>query len=240
MMNDFCLASEREKNLFKMQYCKNQQSRLSIPKHFRVEVDAYEDLAPGQTVYSWIGGGKKIRDAVITFKVRDMQRMLLYYPVFPSGMGRELLKGWDMPLPSKWSVYDEPYRSSLRQGAWRVTAEPFVDRQNRQMRHLLIYARLFVVMQHACSYPMPYGFKEIYRQLVAYPEEGVDVSVIILVNNVISQYLALNDNILNCKHLQDFITYLKNRYPRLHFIDSDFSLLRVLMHIEAPNVRCYF
>jgi len=228
-MNDYIMASGKEVNLFITKFCKNQQLRLNIPRYFRVEVEAYEDLAPGQTVYSWMYGGRKLHNTAITLKVRDMTNLKLYYPVFSVPTGKTLLKNWQLSLPPKFSVF--AYKQKTR------TAAP--NKINQEMRNLLAYARLFVSMQKICSCPMPYGFKEVFLQLYACPKESIDSSVIALINNVISQYLA-NSHVVECNHLQEFIIYLQQRYQQINFIDSDFSLLRQLLAADEPQAKCYF
>lgn len=228
-MNDYIMAFGKEVNLFITKFCKNQQLRLNIPRYFRVEVEAYEDLAPGQTVYSWMYGGRKLRDTAITFKVRDMTNLKLYYPIFSVATGKALLKNWQLSLPPKFSVF--AHKPKPR------TVAP--DKINQEMRNLLAYARLFVSIQKIYSCPMPYGFKEVFLQLYACPQESIDSSVVVLINNVISQYLA-NSHVIECRHLQEFIIYLQQRYQRLNFIDNDFSSLRQLLAAEDPQIKCYF
>lgn len=229
MMNDFTVASPKEINMFMQQYCRNTKSRLSIIKYFAVEPEIYEVLAPGQQVYSWINGGKLIKDTVIAFQIKDLHNLKIYYPVFPESMGRQLLKAWRMPLPPKWSVYVDDNEKLFTEA---------VDPLNQEMRRLLLYGRLFISLQKRGFCPMPYSFKEIYFQLNQFYNASVDVSVVRMVNAVLREYLHMKGGFVNCNNLQDFIVYLHNKYTLLSFVNADFSGLRQLLTQE--NEECYF
>ncbi len=220
MIRDFTIASVRENNLFMQKYCRNEKARLSITKYFKVDVEGYEDLAPGQQIYGWLSGGKLIGDTVISFKVKDLREMKLYYPVFPEVVGKRLLITWDLPQPPKWSVYVENNK-------WAYGSE--VNRLNKEMRSLLIYSRLFISLQQRVFSPMPYSFKEVYYQLNQFPNAAVDSSVVNMVNRVVSHTLKIQMNVLSYANLQDFIVYFQNRYKFLSLLDGDFSGLRKLL-----------
>ena len=230
MMNEYIIAYGRPVVIFMSKFCRNSATRYSIPSYYRVSVDVYEEYAPGQRVFAWYKNGVLIGGAGMMFRVEDRYNKLLYYPIFPVPMAKELLKQWHMSIPPKWSVY----------GAANQAKGQSVDPINQQMRNLLAYARLFVSMQQRFSTPMPYGFKEAYEQLHAYPDQAVDGSVVALINRVLSQYLCMESTVTNCKYLLEFITYLHNRYQMLEFVDSDFSMLRQLLQEEEPGMKCYF
>lgn len=229
MMNDFTMASVKEINLFMQRYCRNEGTRLQIGKYFKVDVEVYEDLAPGQQVYSWINGGKLIGGTVIAFQVKDIQNLNLYYPVFPEAIGKQLLKAWGMPLPHKWSIYADDNK-------WLYTET--ADELNQEMRRLLLYGRLFISLQQRGFCPMPYSFKEIYLQLSKFSNDSVDVSVVRMVNAVLREYLHMKGRFMNCNNLQDFIVYLHNKYTLLSFVNADFSGLRQLL--AQADEYCYF
>lgn len=229
MMNDFTVASAKEINLFMQRHCKNEKARLRIARYFKVEVEAYEVLAPGQQVYSWINGGKLIGNAVIAFRVKDMREMRLYYPVFPETIGKKLLKAWRLQVPPKWSIYAADNR-------WLHYGEE--DRLNQELCRLLIYGRLFIGLQRQVYCPLPYSFKELYLQLHEFSDATVDISVVRMVNNVLREYLHKDSLFMNCSNLQDFIAYLHNSYTLLQFIDADFSGLRQLL--KQDEIECYF
>ena len=226
--NYYSVATEREVNRFMQRYCKNESSRLRISKWFLVDAEVYEDLAPGQKVYSWICGGKLIGESIMTLKVKDFAHMKIYYPIFPADMGSKLLRSWKIAMPPKWSVFADSYRHEN------------VEAINLEMRHLLVYARLFISMQRKSSCAMPYGFKEIYLQLHTFPDHTVDASVIMLVNNILGQYLHLDGNCINWENLQEFITYLHSKYTMLKFVDADFSGLRQIYQQQDTEEPCYF
>ncbi|MDO4920231.1 MAG: hypothetical protein Q4E64_00140 [Phascolarctobacterium sp.] len=207
MMNDFTVASTKETNLFMQQYCRSEKSRLSIIKHFAVETEVYEVLAPGQQVYSWINGGKLIGDTVIAFLVKDLYNLKIYYPVFPESIGKQLLKAWGMPLPPKWSIYAYDNKQLYMEKA---------DEFNQEMRRLLLYGRLFISLQQRGFCPMPYSFKEIYLQLNKFSNDSVDVSVVRMVNAVLREYLHVKGRFMNCNNLQDFIAYLHKNILYCH------------------------
>lgn len=230
MMNDFTMASAREINLFMRQYCRNEQTRLRIAKKFRVDTEVYEVLAPGQKVYSWINGGKLINGAVVAFQIKDMEGLKLYYPVFPEVIGKQLLKAWRLPAPPKWSIYQAD-------SAWLYDTD--ADGLNKEMRKLLIYGRLFISMQQQVFCPLPYSFKEIYNQLSESSDISIDASVIKMVNNVLREYMRLGKTFTNCRNLQDFIIYMRNKYTLLPLLDADFSGLRQLL-AQAGETECYF
>lgn len=229
MMNDFTIASVKETNLFMQQYCRNEEARLQIAKYFKADVEVYEALAPGQQVYSWLNGGKLINGTVIAFQVKDLDKLKLYYPVFPEAIGKQLLKAWRKPLPPKWSIYADDNKR-LHTGA--------ADELNKEMRRLLLYGRLFISLQRRGFCPMPYSFKEIYIQLSEFSNASVDASVVRMVNAVLREYLHMEGRFMNCSNLQDFIAYLHNKYTLLPFVSADFSGLRQILAQE--NEQCYF
>ena len=220
MDDNFTIASARETNLFMHKYCVNEKARLSIAKYFTVDVEGYEDLAPGQQIYSWLNGGKLIGGTVIACKVKDLHEMKLYYPVFPELVGKRLLKTWKLPLPPKWSVY-------VDENKWFY--ESNVSQLNREMRSLLIYSRLLMSLQKRVFSPMPYSFKEVYFQLNEFPDAIVDRSIINMVNQVMSDLLTIEKSFMGYANLQDFIGYFHNKYKLLALLDADFSSLRQLL-----------
>lgn len=230
MMNEYIIAYGIPVIIFMNQFSRNTQTRCRIPEYYKVAVYAYEDYAPGQLVFAWYKNGMLMGDSGVMFEVVDSDKKLVYYPIFPLQIAIPLLKKWHMELPPKWSVYT----SAMEKKA------PAVNPINQQMRNLLAYARLFVSMQQRFSTPMPLGFKDVFEQLHDYPEQAIDGTVVSLINKVISQYLYMNTTVSNCRNLQEFITYLHNKYKMLDFIDSDFSQLRRLLQEEEPGMQCFF
>ena len=220
----------REINLFMQHYCANAQTRRSIIDHFDVSVHLYEIYAPGQRVFGWANMGKLISEDGIMFRVENRRTGLILYPVFRSEMAKDMLKHWQWPMPRKWSVFAPPKN---------VPYEPMAP-INKEYLHLLAYARLFVSLQNRLLEPLPYAFWETFNQIQSFPLEIFDGKSIATINRVIRQYLVMNTTFMNCSNLQEFITYLRNRYTLLDFVDSDFSLLRALLAKEDPGMPCFF
>lgn len=216
--------------LFMQQYCANRRTRYSIIDHFDVDVHLYEIWLPGQKVYGWANMGKLISEEGIMFRVENRTTGLVLYPVFNTDMAKDMLKHWQWPMPHKWSIYAPPKN--------RVY-EP-ISPLNQEFLNLLAYARLFVSIQSRLLEPLPYAFEETFNQLHSYPLERIHGQAIKKINQVIRQYLMLNTSVINCKHLQEFIAYLHNRYTMLNFVESDFPLLRELLADEAPEMPCFF
>ena len=229
-MKDNFLDYVKEINLFMQRFCANAQARYDIIKYYDVFVHVYEEYAPGQKVYGWANMGKLIGDAGVTFKVKNKRNGHIMYPVFKPVMAKDMLKHWHWPMPPKLSVFapakNTPYTP--------------VDPVNQEMRNLLAYARLFISLQQRYSVPLPYAFEETFHQLHDFPEETIDGAVVVLINRVIRYHLNVEGTFMNCKHLQEFITYLRNKFSMLEFVDSDFTLLRRLLAKEAPNMQCFF
>lgn len=228
-------APVRERVLFMEHFCNSSVTRLNLPKMFDVEIDSYEDLAPGQWLYGWLCKGRQLHDTVMTFKVIDKRNGFYYYPVFPREVAKTLLRAWKWPVPPRWSIYAD-------YAEYRKRYCPPAEKKNQQLRNLLAFARLFVTMQHYHhSYTaMPYGFREIFNYLYTFPESSVDVSVVRLINKVLGECLREEGAFLNCDNLQIFISYLRNRYSKLNFIESDFAELRELLWLDNAEAKCYF
>ena len=222
----------REINLFMRYFCANDEARLSIIQYYDVFPHAYDVYAPGQKVYGWANMGKLIGDEGIMLVVRNKRNGLPLYPVFKPAMAMDLLKRWQLPVPLKWSVFkdDQP---KLKSGS-------VIHPVNQELRNLLTYTRLFVSMQYRMQIPRSFGFEESYELLHRFPEQGVDGAIIELINRVIREHLVHEGVFVNCRHLQEFITYLHNKYTMLNFVDRDFPLLRKLLAKENPHMRCFF
>lgn len=217
-------------NQFMQHYCANTQTRRSIIDHFDVTVHVYEVYAPGQKVYGWANMGKLISDDGIMFRVENRRTGLVLYPVFRPDMAKDMIRYWQLPMPHKWSVYAPPKNQVYQP----------ISPLNQEFLNMLAYARLFVSLQSRLLEPLPYAFEETFNQLHSFPQEVFDGQAIVRINKVIRQYLLMNTTVINCKHLQEFIAYLHNRYPMLNFVNSDFQLLRELLAHEAPGMPCFF
>lgn len=45
---------------FKKQYCISHEKRISIIKHFSVEIESYEELLPGKVMKSYATGNREM------------------------------------------------------------------------------------------------------------------------------------------------------------------------------------
>lgn len=231
MMNNI-IDYNKEVNLFMRLLCASTKARYSIIEHYLIWPHIHDVYAPGQLVYGWANMGKLIGDEGIMFIARNRLTGRTLYPVFKPAMALDMLKHWRMPKPLKWSVYQEDNLS----GKDAAKVHPI----NQEMRNLLSYARLFVSMQYRMQEPLSYGFGEAFQQMHQFPDQEISGSVVELINRVIGYHLHAEGNFINCTNLQEFITYLHNRYTLLKFVDGDFPLLRKQLAKEAPGTKCFF
>ena len=61
-------ANEYEIAIFKKEYCKNGEARISIGKDFEVDVESFEELLPGKIVSSYATGNRDIENSFIMFR----------------------------------------------------------------------------------------------------------------------------------------------------------------------------
>lgn len=100
-------ANEYEIAIFKKEYCKNGEARISIGKDFEVDVESFEELLPGKIVSSYATGNRDIENSFIMFRVCDVIKDIQYFPVFSETVGRKMLKSWNKPVPKKRSIFIE-------------------------------------------------------------------------------------------------------------------------------------
>lgn len=229
------ICTSKEFFLFQQRYCRNERTRLSIIKNFKVEVEVFEELPPGYGVYGATGTQWLLKDSVIMLKLTDMTEGVCYYPVFSEAMGKKLLKAWGIPLPPKMSAFVE-------WGHGQRVENKEVHYINARMRSLMAFTRLFMLPQERVHEPLVYGFKAVHEQLHDFPKENVSANVIKFVNDIIRAYQAdaIRNRYTNCRNLQDFIEYIKHKYTLLEFKDSDFSALRAKLLEEYPDEEIYF
>lgn len=222
----------KEVNLFMRLNCATAEARYNIPLFYDICPHVHDAYAPGQKVYGWANMGKLIGDEGVMFVARNKRNGRILYPVFKPAMALDMLKHWQQPMPLKWSVFAHDQAEAAK----GVKVHPV----NQEMRNLLAYARLFVSMQHRLMVPLSYGFEETFEQINRYPELSIDAAAVALINKVIRGHLICEGVFVNCKHLQEFIAYLHNKYTMLKFIKGDFPLLRKLLAKEEPNMKCFF
>ena len=100
-------ANEYEIAIFKKEYCKNGEARISIGKDFEVDVESFEELLPGKIVSSYATGNRDIENSFIMFRVCNVIKDIQYFPVFSETVGRKMLKSWNKPVPKKRSIFIE-------------------------------------------------------------------------------------------------------------------------------------
>lgn len=224
------LATTRENLLFLGQYCTTPEDRARIIKKFRVDVEAYEELPPWHGVYNATGSDILLKDSIIMLKISDLTNRIKYYPIFSEKLGSKLLAKWGYTLPPKITAFADGEN------------EKNLHCENASLRHLLAFARLFMLSQNHLHIPMTYAFNNLYMQLYAYPRSGVCPETVKLVNGLLGDFIKNNKDRYyeNFDNLQDFINYILNRYKLLVFKDSDFSSLRTKFIEAYPNDKLYF
>lgn len=222
----------KEINLFMRIFCASAEARYRIPDFYDINAHVHDVYAPGHKVYGWANMGELISDEGIMFVARNKRNGRYLYPVFKPAMAMDMLKHWEQPMPLKWSVYADDYKKTQKSSK--------VHPVNQEMRNLLVYARCFISLQHRMMVPLPYAFEETYEQINRFPEESIDAAAVVLINREIQYSLALEGTFNNCKHLQEYIAYLRNRYTLLEFVNGDFPLLRRMLAKEAPGKKCFF
>lgn len=235
-------ANEAQINWFRHQYCKSGDKRLKMNEDFEVKVLSYEELLPGNIVRSYASGNKEICGAFIVFEVSDLEREIIYYPVFSESVGRELIRAWDMKLPSKMTVFIDDGNGGG--GGHRDTGERDEQKKkdNRKMLLLILLARSMMILHVKEPEPMRDPFKRIYNKLLEHKKYNVFESDIKIVNSAIQSFLKKpinldNENFVN---LQDYIRYLQNQYPNRKLRKFDFDVLRNKMKEAYPDENIVF
>ncbi len=224
-------ASTQEIIAFQKNFCESFSTAAGMNNKFHVQLESYEELPPWCFVYNANGSDHFLKDDIIMFKVCDLERRIVYYPVFPEKMGVKLLSCWDMALPPKLTAFEQ-----------EVQEDGSVHRANKSLRNLIAFARLFMLSQSRWHKPMAYSFNNIISQLYLVPEADVAPETIRLINDVIGKYIMDNsqEHYIKCNNLQDFIDYIKNKYSLVTFKSDDFSLLRKILHNRYPQEKIYF
>lgn len=158
--------------------CESWAHALALNTKYHVSVEAYEELPPWSLVHNANGSDHFLKDNIIMLKVCDLEKRLVYYPVFPEKMGLRLLEAWEMPVPPKLTAFEQDNE-----------ADENVHPANRSLRNLIAFARLFMLTQSRWHKPMAYSFNNIISQLYLVPDTGVSPETIQLINNVIGEYI---------------------------------------------------
>lgn len=220
--------------MFQHNYCSSEAAIAKIIKNFKVEVEAYEELPPWHCVYNANGSDVLLKDTIIMLKVSDLENRVVYYPTFSEALGKKVLADWHIALPPKITVFADPDVSSELDAA--------VHEDNKSLRRLIAFSRLFTIVPERLHRPMPYGFNNLYAQLYQAPEMGVAPETVRMINEILGHFVndSGQERYIYCDNLQDFIDYLRGRYKLLVFINSDFTHLREMMKANYPDDKIYF
>ena len=224
-------ASTEEIIAFQKKYCESLSTAIEMNNKFSIQVESYEEMPPWCFVYNADGSDHFLKDDIIMLKVCDLERKVVYYPVFPEKRGLKLLESWDMPVPPKLTAF-----------AQEGKAEGNIHRANQSLRNLIAFARLFMLSQSRWHKPMAHGFNNIISQLHLVPSADVAPETIMLINDIIGKYISddSQEQYIKCNNLQDFIDYIKSKYSLVTFKSDDFSLLRKILHNRYPEKKIYF
>lgn len=233
-MNKFIDAEGYEKNLFFKKYCQNERNRLKILDDFKVELESYEDLPLGHSVYGAAVHGRLLWETIILFKVVDTKNKICYHPAFSESMGKNFARSAGIELPKKMTALNETEALCFQEKNFHPV--------NYSLLCLLEWSRWLILMTHKAPTPMPYGFWSIYTLLLTCPNDDVDIDIIRFINNTLKRFLHSNseDIYLKCQNLQDYIAYIKKNHGLLNFKNSDFSLLRERLLNKDSKERIYF
>lgn len=232
-MNNFIKMEGKEYNLSTKRYCQNASCRASIINDFDIMVENHFNLPIGCSLYSSIQGGKAIKDDVIVLKaVQNSTHKYLNF-IFPSKMGKELLKTWEKEIPPKMTVYKEDDRKAY------YYEYPNYDLANLALRILIEYLHALHVFRHRLYIPLPEIIINIYNKLYECPSLEVNPSDIYYLNDYLRQELA-NCEDLFCDNLTDFALYMQKKNQALPYKEADFTPLRAIMYKYYGPIKLYF
>ena len=100
-------ASTKEIIAFQKEFCENLSAAIGMNNKHRVQVESYEELPPWSFVYNADGSDRFLKDDIIMLKVCDLEKRVVYYPVFPEKRGLKLLQCWDMAVPPKLTAFEQ-------------------------------------------------------------------------------------------------------------------------------------
>ena len=223
-------ATVKETLVFQHRYCETASSREQLVHYFMVTVECYEELPPWYSTFNANGSDIRLKDDIIMFRVRDLERLIEYYPVFPASEGLRLLHKWKMEIPPKLTAF-ATYPPKHRLAA-----------DNASLRNLIAYCRLFMLEKGKEHAAMAFGFNNLYQQLYAVPQCDVSPEAVKLINAVFGEYL-LHSQVRHCgnsTNLQEFITYITQFYSLLKFKNSNFDRLRKKLQRAYPDEKIYF
>lgn len=223
-------ATNKENLVFQHKYCETAETRNQLIHHFTVTVESYEELPPWYSTFNANGSEIRLKDDIIMLRIRDSEKLIEYYPVFPATEGLRLLHKWKMEVPPKMTAFVE-YKHKRKASA-----------DNASLRSLIAYCRLFMLKQQKQHVLMAFGFNNIYKQLCDVPTCDVSPEAVRLINTVFGDYLA-NSKEKHCgdsETLREFITHIHSFYSLLKFQSSNFDRLREKLKNAYPDDEIYF
>lgn len=223
-------ASVKETLVFQHKYCASAETRETLVHHFMVTVEAYEELPPWYSTFNANGSDIRLKDDIIMFRVRDLERLIEYYPVFPAAEGIRLLHKWKMEVPPKLTAF----------ATYLPKRRPAAD--NASLRSLIAYCRLFMLEQGKEHAAMAFGFTNLYQQLYDVPFCDVSPEAVKLINAVFGEYILHSKakHYGNSRNLQEFIIYINKFYSLLKFQENNFDRLRKKLKQAYPDEEIYF
>lgn len=234
-------ANESEIAAFKKEYCKNDESRISIDRYFEVEVESFEELLPGKTVCSYATGNRDIENSFIMFNVYNPIADIQYIPVFSETVGRKMLKAWSKSVPKKRSIFvEESTGVGGGNGATGIKKNNNVE--NSKLRSLIIFTRSLMILHIDEPRPMNGMLKEIYDKLELHSYWNVRNYEIKSVNTALGNFLQKRVNVQNenFQNLQDYIHYLQINVGGRRLRNTNFDTLRNVMRTDYPREQIYF
>lgn len=234
-------ANEYEIAIFKEEYCKNEEARISIGKDFEVDVESFEELLPGKIVSSYATGNRDIENSFIMFRVCDTIKDIQYFPVFSETVGRKMLKSWNKPVPKKRSIFIED-NNDAGGGNGGTGSGNKNNAENSKLRSLILLARSLMILHIKDPQPMNGMLKELYEKLESHPYWNVRNYEIKAVNTAIGNFLRKEINVQNenFQNLQDYILYLQTNVTGRRLRNTNFDTLRNIMRTEYPTEQVYF
>ena len=234
-------ANEYEIAIFKKEYCKNGEARISIGKDFEVDVESFEELLPGKIVSSYATGNRDIENSFIMFRVCDVIKDIQYFPVFSETVGRKMLKSWNKPVPKKRSIFIED-NNGVGRGKGGTGNGNKNNVENSKLRSLILFARSLMILHINDPQPMNGMLKEIYEKLELHPYWNVRNYEVKAVNTAIGSFLRKDINVQNenFQNLHDYILYLQTNVTGRRLRNTNFDTLRNIMRTEYPAEQVYF
>ncbi len=230
-------ANEHQIQIFKKFYCSNQKNREEIFKNYRVSVEAFVELFPGQQINSYASGNRKITDSFIMFKVYDDKSDVCYFPVFSETVGRQMLRGRNIELPQKLSVFSNGQNKGQETtGYFLGGSNHTTDKSNYLLRTLIIFVYSIRTYNQSNPSPMVGPLKTIFDRMNSDPSLCASPSEIKSVNTVLKSFLSYT----KFNSLAEYINFIKEQYPCKNIKSVDFNLLRRLFQDKYPSDSLYF